>query len=266
MLGEGPGAAAGAGDPAHLGPALRGVGRSVDPGAGGCVDDARRPPIEGQGHDVGIVDHPGVDRFPVAATVRRLPRQVPGPRVDGVGRARVDRDRIDVADLGVALGADPLPGLAGVGGAEHSLGRARHDQARLGISDGERPNALPRDPREHLEGGPAIGAPGDPASRATHFPEAHVEDALWIDHDVVQAHPALGKAGAGGAPAPARVLRPVKSAVGRAQVDDLRIARVGRERSHVAPGRAGRAPGLRLGKPGREQDEGEEDEAGGSPP
>ena len=136
---------------------------------------------------------------------------------------------------------------ASVGGAEQSSGRAGHEQARLRRCDRERPDSLPRDSRKHFEGGPSVGAPRDSAARATHLPVADVHDALRIDHEVVQAHPAQGKAGAGGAPAATAVIRPVEDAVrpcpGRRPAD-----RADRPRATLRRRRAGR-PGSRAGLP-----------------
>ena len=87
MEGEGAGPAAARRDAADLGPALGGVAGAVDAAAGGGVDHVGQAAVDGQGHDVGVVDDAGVDRAPVAAAVPRLPGQVPG------ARRRSSRDR-----------------------------------------------------------------------------------------------------------------------------------------------------------------------------
>ena len=114
-------AAAGGGDAADLRPLRRRVRRAVDAAAGGGVDDRRALAVDGQGHDVGVVDHALRDRVPGAPAVLRLPRQVPGARVDRVRLARVERDRADVLEVDVPFRADAAPGAA----ARRRCGRRR---------------------------------------------------------------------------------------------------------------------------------------------
>ena len=133
------------------------------------------------------------------------------PRVDDVGRPGIDGDGIDVADLGVPLGADPRPGPASVGGAEQSRG-AGHE--RLGSEVRSRaPGLLPRDSGSTSRWSLGCSARPTPEPRTSSSPY----DA-WDRHEVVRLIRA-GKAGGWGASGDRRH-RPVGGAVRRAQVDD----------------------------------------------
>ena len=84
----------------------------------GVVDDDRK--------HIGIVDHALVDVLPVGAAIGSLPREVPRAGVHDVGILRVNRDRLDVLDFGMACGRHALPIVAAVVAAEYAIERARY--------------------------------------------------------------------------------------------------------------------------------------------
>src|SRR5262249_53639938 len=69
--------------------------------------------IDRDAKDVRVVDHSGdgiAALLPVGAAVDRLPRQMPGAKVDHIRVARVDRTRLDVSYLVVPGGSYATPG------------------------------------------------------------------------------------------------------------------------------------------------------------
>ena len=71
---------------------------------------------------------------------------------------------------------------------------------------------------------------------------------VGVHHDVVEAHAAQREAGLQALPASARVVGAIEDAVGGAEVEDPRVARVGGQGADVAAGRTHGNPRLRRGR------------------
>ena len=261
VLGQRPRPAAAARDAADLGPACGRVSRAIDARAGGRVNGARRAPIERDREDVGIVDHARVDEPPGLAAVERLPRQMPGADIGDLGVHGIDRDGLDIAQLRMAGGREASPRIAAIVGAEDARDRAGHENIGVRRGDGQRSDRFPGDAPEQFEAPAVVLAAGDTAALPLYFPVADEDAAARIDADVVEALAALRKARQEPAPRLARVRGAIQEAVRRTEKQDLRIARIARQRAHVAAGRPRRRPSLRR----RRQDESQQEcEAGGS--
>ena len=104
-------------DSRDLGPLLAGGRRTIYPAARVDEHQIWIRGINADAENVRVIDH--TDRFvagllPAHPGVSCLPGKMPGADVDDVGVARIDSDRLDVANLFVADRRDALPGLAGI--------------------------------------------------------------------------------------------------------------------------------------------------------
>src|SRR5260221_10726622 len=80
---------------------------------------------------------------PVLPTVDCLPWQVVGARVDRIGIVRIDRNRIEIAQVFVFLRGDASPVFSRVRRAIHAIGSARYENVRVGRRFGNSTNYKP---------------------------------------------------------------------------------------------------------------------------
>ena len=245
VLLEHAGAAGGEGHALDL---VKELGRAlalVDAGAGAEIDDRGIVRVDDDGEDVGVVDQALLDAVPGLAPVLGLPGQVPGAGVNDVGVARVDGHRLDVLDLGVMLGRDALPGVAGVAGAEDAVERARHQGVVIGDRHSQGADGLAVHAGQGFPGLAPVVAAEDVATAVLHAPGGDVEGVGvgWVDQDViedvVEAVAQVGKARPGGA----AIGGEEHLAGAGAEVDAVGILRVVGQAAHVAAIRTQRGPG-----------------------
>ena len=78
------------------------------------VDAPRVRTVDQDAHDVRIVNHSFVDGIPGAPAVRCLPGQMKRSSVDDLRIARIDRERVKIAQFRVMFGRNALPGFGRV--------------------------------------------------------------------------------------------------------------------------------------------------------
>ncbi len=99
--------------------------------------------VHDDGEHIRVFDDALFNAGPIRAAVSRLPRQMPGPRIDNLRISRIDRNGFDLVDLLAPFRADQLPVLPSVDRPVNTLQSPRHQYLRIRRRSLKRPNGLP---------------------------------------------------------------------------------------------------------------------------
>ena len=217
----------------------------VDPRARAQVHHQRLLRVHQDREDVRVLDDPILDARPTLPAVRRLPRQVPCARVDGIGVRRVHRQRLDLVDLLAVGRADPRPVRPAVHRAEDPLQRPRHQDLRVRWRRRQRADRMSAHLRLARPGRSAVVADKQPpvrmvaqriGRRQQMLRVRRVHQYFFYDQIVAVVHPRQPL------PALAAVPRLIHPPVGRAQIQMRMVQRVRRKGARAPAVRPKRKP------------------------